>query len=89
MGEMNNVNATYSLVIVVEDPSETFDVMCCDPGNFVSAPLMHHRLAHALFPEFQVGVRNTELLFVIPFTVTGLPESMHKIVRTSERGQGR
>lgn len=46
-----------SLVVVLQNPSETLNIMRRD-----------------LFPELQVGVWDTELLLVIPFAVTRLPE---------------
>jgi hypothetical protein len=44
MGEMNDANTTHPLVVVMENPSKTFDVMRCDPGTKFSAPLMHSEL---------------------------------------------
>jgi len=42
--EMENANTTHSLVVVMENPSKTFDVVCCDPGIKFSSPLMHFEL---------------------------------------------
>ena len=78
---MDNTNATHSLIVVLENPSKTFDVVCCDPGMKFSALRVHIELDCVLFPELQVGVRDAELLLIIPFTITRLPESMLKIVR--------
>ena len=47
--EMDDANRAHSLVVVMEDPSKTFDVMCCDPGMNFSAPLIHVELGKRTF----------------------------------------
>jgi hypothetical protein len=44
MGKMNNVNTTHPLVIVIKYPSESFDIMRCDPESEFSTPFMYLKL---------------------------------------------
>jgi len=45
----NDANTAHSLIVVMEDPSKAFDIVCCDPGVNFSAPLMWDELDKRTF----------------------------------------
>ena len=42
--EVNAANTTHSLIVVMENPSKTLDVVCCDPEMNFSSQLTRVKL---------------------------------------------
>lgn len=62
--------------------------MCCDPNKDFSAWLMSPNQTCVLSLQVQVCVWDTELLLIIPFAVTGLPESIPHTLGMVKRNEG-
>jgi hypothetical protein len=87
---LRKIRTIYPLIVIVQNPTQTFDVRFCQPVEGSQTRVQQSDLEDALLLEIGIIGSNVEFLTVIAFLITRLPKPVNTRLATMSilRGSG-